>query len=180
MMSLSVTNLSSTATNATDRVAKVGDLRKHAEVLKQQLQQAKTPGTSPQDKSKANSLSQEIINIQSQIDRLILEGQLSKLTTSHGSVAPAEAAPSTSSEQAPGSPQASDDKDGATNHSDASKPSSTTEANAGPHVGPDAGQNTRPGAAGPSATGHFQAQDNRKSSPYQLDLEQGLLIDIQA
>jgi hypothetical protein len=149
MMSLSVTNLSSTATNATDRVAKVGDLRKHAEVLKQQLQQAKTPGTSPEDKTKANSLSQEIINIQSQIDRLILEGQLSKLTTGVHNTAQTEP-PSDATE-------ASGDKPSR------ERPQDDKEANAPRH-----------------AAVHFQAQENKKFSPYQLDLEQGLLIDVKA
>jgi hypothetical protein len=149
MMSLSVTNLSSTATSATDRVSKVGDLRKHAEVLKQQLQQAKTPGTSPQDKSKANSLSQEIINIQSQIDRLILEGQLSKLTTGHDTGVPA--APSM----------------------DAS--SSDAQDSSGKSPAHQVAASKARGAAG-----QFQGQDNKKSSPYQSDLEQGLLIDVKA
>ncbi len=153
MMSLSVTSLSSSTSSTTDRVAKVADLRKHAELLKQQLKQAKTPGTSPEDKSKANSLSQEIINIQSQIDRIILEGQLSKLMS----------AQSTSSTNA------------GTNSNGGASGGQTADA----HVQP-ASEGIAAARHG-NHQGRFQGQDsNKASSPYALNQEQGQLIDLKA
>ncbi len=204
MMSMSVTNLSSSATSATDRVAKVGDLRKHADALKQQLKQAKTPGTTPADKTKANSLSQEIINIQSQIDRLILEGQLSKLTTggverlTSGDTPPTDTSGSSSAQDSERVSQAGGAKRGQTQDPDAdprqdqaapgrlspAQVEATREARRPEAYGltPNRGQGpSQPQASSPwQAQGLAPMQEGRRSSPYQADLEQGMLIDIKA
>jgi hypothetical protein len=80
MISAVTSNLSSAGNSVSSRIAKIDALNKHASTLREQLAQEQQPGVVPQDSTKSNSLTQELVTIQSQIERLVLDSQLSKLT----------------------------------------------------------------------------------------------------
>jgi hypothetical protein len=81
MISSVSSTLSGAGNSASSRIAKIDALSKQANTLRQQLAQEQQPGTQASDGSKTNSISQELVTIQSQIERLVLDGQLSRLTS---------------------------------------------------------------------------------------------------
>jgi hypothetical protein len=85
MISAVTSNLSGAGSSASSRVAKIDALTKQASTLRQQLADAHKATDAPSERTKTNSLSQEIISIQAQIERLILDSQLSKLMAQRSS-----------------------------------------------------------------------------------------------
>jgi hypothetical protein len=59
--------------------AKIAALNKQAGVLRQQLIQAQKQGPAAADGTKSDTLEQQIVSVQFQIEQLILEAQLAKL-----------------------------------------------------------------------------------------------------
>jgi hypothetical protein len=85
MISSVSSNLSGAGNSASSRIAKIDALSKQANTLRQQLAHEQQPGSAAQDATKSNSISQELVSIQSQIERLVLDGQLSRLTSADDS-----------------------------------------------------------------------------------------------
>jgi hypothetical protein len=81
MISSGKSSLSVAGNSASGRVAKIDALSKQANTLRQQLSSVQKPGAAEQQVTQSNSISQELVSIQSQIERLVLDGQLSKLTS---------------------------------------------------------------------------------------------------
>lgn len=77
---VSSTSGSSAISTAVSGVEKIAALNKQADALRQQLAQAKTSKPADFARSKAESITQEIVSVQTQIEQVILAAQLSKLT----------------------------------------------------------------------------------------------------
>lgn len=71
---------SSSVITAISGVEKIAALNKQADALRQQLAQAKTAKPADFARSKTESITQEIVSVQNQIEQVILAAQLSKLT----------------------------------------------------------------------------------------------------
>jgi hypothetical protein len=99
MISSVSSTLSGAGNSASSRIAKIDALSKQANTLRQQLAQEQQPGTQASDATKTNSISQELVTIQSQIERLVLDGQLSRLTSADESSSTSDASASTQSGQ---------------------------------------------------------------------------------
>ena len=72
---------SGSGATAGERAAKIDALHKQAGRLRQVVSQAAGGNSASPRASEATKLAQELINIEAQIERLVLENQLVKLTT---------------------------------------------------------------------------------------------------
>lgn len=84
MISRISSSLSSAGSASSGSSSKLAELNKHVSTLKQQLTQAQKSKPQDIDSSvKANSITQEIVSVEAQIERLALEAQLAKLTSAN-------------------------------------------------------------------------------------------------
>jgi hypothetical protein len=88
-----ISNVSSSfvasAAGAKAGVAKIAALNKQACVLRQQLIQAQKRGPAAAEGTRSDTIAQQIVSVQFQIEQLILEAQLSKLGAQAGAAEPA-------------------------------------------------------------------------------------------
>lgn len=72
--------LSVSAVDAKNSITRIAALNSQANALRQQLLRSKTLGTPEAEAAKSEDITREIVNVQSEIEKLILEAQLSRLT----------------------------------------------------------------------------------------------------
>ena len=80
-MNSSVSSISSTtAVDAKSSIARIAALNSQANTLRQQLLRSQKSGTPEAEAAKSEDITREIVNVQSEIEKLILEAQLSRLS----------------------------------------------------------------------------------------------------
>jgi capsule polysaccharide export protein KpsE/RkpR len=80
-MNSSVSSTTSiTAVDAKTSITRIAALNSQANALRQQLLRSKTLGAPEAEAAKSEDITREIVNVQSEIEKLILEAQLSRLS----------------------------------------------------------------------------------------------------
>lgn len=152
----------SSSSSAVTSIAKIAALNKQASSLRQQLLRANKSGESDPDSNQTEALTREIVSVQTQIEQLILEAQLSRLNVANAT-------------------KRSDDPNAA-HGSDASGASGgkTTDAAAAPDAHKGANPGANPTRAGSPA--HLDtladAHGSRPSDPYKAPEDAGQLVDV--